>query len=110
MNKLHITRKQWIFFLRWAVYGAMFLLAMALQGTILSRLSIFGVKLNLLPACIICVALQEGQERGGGRRLWLSQYRGADLFRGILRMAVPCAVLSHAALHSAVLPGSVARQ
>ena len=57
MNKLHITRKQWIFFLRWAVYGAMFLLAMALQGTILSRLSIFGVKLNLLPACIICVAL-----------------------------------------------------
>ncbi len=65
MNKLHITRKQWIFFLRWAVYGAMFLLAMALQGTILSRLSIFGVKLNLLPACIICVALQEGQERGG---------------------------------------------
>ena len=61
MNKLHITRKQWIFFLRWAVYGAMLLLAMALQGTILSRLSIFGVKLNLLPACIICVALQEGQ-------------------------------------------------
>ena len=101
----------------------MFLLAMALQGTILSRLSIFGVKLNLLPACIICVALQEGQERGGVFALCASTVlavAGADFgylsiavltfSGGILRMAVPCAVLSHAALHSAVLPGGVARQ
>lgn len=89
MNKLHITRKQWIFFLRWAVYGAMFLLAMALQGTILSRLSIFGVKLNLLPACIICVALQEGQERGGVFALCASTVlalAGADF--GYLSIAV----------------------
>lgn len=89
MNKLHITRKQWIFFFRWAVYGAMFLLAMALQGTILSRLSIFGVKLNLLPACIICVALQEGQERGGVFALCASTVlalAGADF--GYLSIAV----------------------
>ena len=65
------------------------LLAMALQGTILSRLSIFGVKLNLLPACIICVALQEGQERGGVFALCASTVlalAGADF--GYLSIAV----------------------
>ena len=42
MNKLHITRKQWIFFLRWAVYGAMFLLAMALQEIGVPSVSLTG--------------------------------------------------------------------
>lgn len=65
MNKLHITRKQWLFFLRWATYSALFFVTLVLQGTILSRFTIFGVRLNLLPPCIVCVAMQEGQERGG---------------------------------------------
>lgn len=65
MNKLHITHKQWICFLKWLTYSVMFVLALTLQGSILSRFTFLGVKVNLIPSCLICVALVEGTERGG---------------------------------------------
>lgn len=65
MNKLHITHKQWISFLKWATYFVLFVLVLTLQGTILSRITILGAKLNLIPCVIVCVAVTEGIEQGG---------------------------------------------
>ena len=65
MNKLHITRRQWISFFKWALYTLLFLFAIVLQTTILGRVTLFGAKFNLVPSCIVCIALTEGSERGG---------------------------------------------
>lgn len=65
MDKLHITHKQWLCFLKWTIYTLMFVVTLTIQNTILSRVPIFGVKLDLIPPCLICVALIEGGEQGG---------------------------------------------
>lgn len=111
MNKLHITRKQWICFLKWLAYAVMFVLTLTLQGTILSRFTILGTKLNLIPCLIICVALIEGTESGGVFALCTSvvwALSGGDY--GVLAIvlltacAIFCAWLCRAFLHNTLLP------
>lgn len=111
MNKLHITRKQWICFFKWLTYTVMFLLTLTLQGTILSRFTILGTKLNLIPSLIVCVALIEGSESGGVFALCSSviwALSGGDY--GVLAIvlltacAVFCAWLCSAFLHNTLLP------
>lgn len=63
-KKLHITRLQWRIFLKWALYAAAFLATVVLQTVILSRLPVFGAKVNLVPYFIGCVCIIEGADSG----------------------------------------------
>ena len=114
MNKLHITHKQWICFLKWATYFLLFVLVLTLQGTMLSRHTILGTKLNLLPCVIVCVALTEGIEQGGIFALCTSAVwalAGADFgFVSIVVLtagAIFFAWLCRAFLYNTLLPCAV---
>lgn len=63
LDKLYITPRQWLHFLRWALYSLLLLLAAMLQTVVLAeRLT---VRPNFVPIVICCVCLREGAERGG---------------------------------------------
>lgn len=111
MNKLHITHKQWICFLKWLTYCVMFVLTVTIQGSLLGRFTILGVKLNLIPCLIICVAIVEGMERGGIFALCTSlvwALSGGDFgFVSIVVLtacAIFCAWLCSAFLYQTIFP------
>lgn len=51
--------------LMWVLYGLLFLLVMLVQTTVFGRTRFFGVKLNLIPVTIVCIAMGAGHEAGG---------------------------------------------
>ena len=51
--------------LKWVLYAALFLAVMLVQTMLLGRTRFFGVKLNLMPIVITCVAIWTGHEAGG---------------------------------------------
>ena len=63
LDKLYITPRQWLHFLRWALYSLVLLLTAMLQTVVLAgRVSICP---DFVPIVITCVCLREGPERGG---------------------------------------------
>lgn len=57
--------KQYRKVLMWVLYGLLFLLVMLAQTTVLGRTRFWGVKLNLIPVTIVCIAMGTGHEAGG---------------------------------------------
>ena len=57
--------KQYRKVLMWVLYGLLFLLVMLVQTTVLGRTRFWGVKLNLIPVTIVCIAMGTGHEAGG---------------------------------------------
>ena len=51
--------------LMWVLYGVLFLAVMLLQTTVFGRVRFYGVKLNLLPVTVVCIAMFVGHEAGG---------------------------------------------
>ena len=49
----------------WLLFAALFLLVMLVQTTVFGRVRFFGVKLNLLPAMVVCITMWMGHEAGG---------------------------------------------
>lgn len=49
----------------WAFFALLYLLVMLVQTTLFGRVRLFGVKLNLMPMVIVCIAMQVGHEAGG---------------------------------------------
>ena len=64
LQKLRITRQQWRTLLKWALYAVAFIAALVIQGVILSRHPLFGVKVNLVPWFVGCVCFIEGGDSG----------------------------------------------
>ena len=63
LDKLYITPRQWLHFLRWALYSLLLLFVAMLQTVVLAgRVSICP---DFVPIVISCVCLREGPERGG---------------------------------------------
>ena len=52
-------------YLMWAFFALLYLLVMLVQTTLFGRVRLFGVKLNLMPIAIVCIAMQVGHEAGG---------------------------------------------
>ncbi len=59
MNQTY--RKLWM----WGLYALLFLAVMLMQTTVFGRVRFFGVKLNLMPVAVACIAMQAGHEAGG---------------------------------------------
>lgn len=51
--------------LMWALFALLYLLVMLVQTTLFGRLRIFGVKLNLMPVVLVCIAMQVNHEAAG---------------------------------------------
>lgn len=87
LDKLYITPRQWLSFLRWALYSLLALLCAMLQTVVLAnRVTVCP---DLVPIVIVCVCLREGAERGGifaltASLLWC--FSGAD--QGSVAIAV----------------------
>ena len=64
LQKLRITRLQWKIIFKWALYAVAFLFTLVIQGVILSRHPLFGVKVNLVPYFVGCVCIIEGADSG----------------------------------------------
>ena len=82
LQKLRITRQQWKIILKWALYAAAFLLTLVIQGVILSRRPLFGIKVNLVPYFVGCVCIIEGADSGSVFAMIVSfawALAGADL-------------------------------
>lgn len=67
--------------LMWALYAVLFLFTMLLQTVVFGHLRVWGVKLNLLPVAVVCIAMRAGHEGGGlfgllAALVW--QFTGAD--------------------------------
>lgn len=64
LKKLRITRNQWRSILKWALYSLCLVGILVIQSVILSRLPVFGAKVNLVPWFVGCVCFIEGSESG----------------------------------------------
>ena len=64
LKKLRITRLQWRTIMKWALYAFAFVATLVIQSVILSRLLVFGTKVNLVPYFIGCVCVIEGPDSG----------------------------------------------
>ncbi len=64
LQKLRITRQQWIIILKWALYAAAFIFTLVIQGVILNRHPLFGIRVNLVPYFVGCVCVIEGADAG----------------------------------------------
>ena len=51
--------------LMWAFFALIYLLVMLVQTTLFGRVRLLGVKLNLMPIVIVCIAMHVGHESGG---------------------------------------------
>ena len=49
----------------WALFGLLYLLVMLMQTTTFGRVRSFGIKLDLMPVVLVCIALHVGHETGG---------------------------------------------
>ena len=93
----YLTRQQWFGILKWTVYALLFLLAVVFQSVLLSRLPVFGVRLNAIPTLLVCVCLREGTERGGLFVLLASLFwalSGVDMGNLSILLLTVCAVIS----------------
>ena len=61
---LHMTQQQRLTYLRWGLYIAVCLLALIVQDTIMSRVSILGATTDLAPAALLLIAVIENSEVG----------------------------------------------
>ena len=52
-------------YIMWALYALLFLLVMLVQTTVFGRVRFYGVKLNLMPVVMVCIAMGVGHEAGG---------------------------------------------
>lgn len=52
-------------YLMWVFFSLLYLLVMLVQTTLFGRMRLLGVKLNLMPMVIVCIAMQVGHEAGG---------------------------------------------
>ena len=64
LQKLRITRKQWRIILKWALYVVAFIATVVIQGVILNRQPLFGIRVNLVPYFVGCVCVIEGADAG----------------------------------------------
>ena len=64
LSKLHITGKQRLYLLKWALIGITLILLSILQDVIFCRLRLFGAATDLLPCAIILICIMEGVENG----------------------------------------------
>lgn len=64
LKKLRITRIQWRIIGKWSLYTIVLVATIVIQSVILSRLPIFGAKVNLIPYLIGCVCIIEGADSG----------------------------------------------
>ena len=51
--------------LMWALFALLYLLVILAQTTLFGRVRLLGVKLNLMPIAMVCIAMQVGHEAGG---------------------------------------------
>lgn len=97
LKHFYLTRRQWFGILKWTVYALLFLLAVVFQSVILSRLPLFGFRLNAIPILLVCVCLREGPEKGGLFVLLASTFwalSGIDMGNLWLLTVTLCAVFS----------------
>lgn len=64
LNKLYMTPKQRLTYLKWLLYALMILVLSVIQDVVLCKVSFFGVTTDLVPMGIMLVCLLEGVERG----------------------------------------------
>lgn len=64
LKKLRITKKQWKTILKWFLYAVALVATLVIQSVILSRLPVFGAKVNLVPYFVGCVCVIEGADSG----------------------------------------------
>ncbi len=64
LQKLRITRQQWRIIFKWALYALAFIATVVIQGVILNRHGLLGVKVNLIPYFVGCVCIIEGADAG----------------------------------------------
>lgn len=65
LNKLYITPRQRLVMLKWALYAALFVAVLVTQDVVLSRLTLFGGRMDLTSAVILLICVLEGAESGG---------------------------------------------
>ena len=93
----YLTKRQWFGILKWTVYSLLFLLAIVGQSVILSRLSIFGAKINAIPILLVCICMREGPEKGGLFVLLAATFwalSGVDMGSLMMLTVTVCAVFS----------------
>ena len=105
LKYFHLTKRQWQGVLKWVLYGLLTLLALLGQQVVLAKLPVWGTKLTLLPALIVCVCVREGPEKGGiyailAALLWCLS--GAD-FGNLSVAVIPIGAMLSAVLCRAVL-------
>lgn len=64
LKKLRLTRLQWKSVLKWFLYAAGLMATLVIQSVILSRLPVFGARVNLVPYYVGCVCVIEGPDSG----------------------------------------------
>ena len=97
LKYFHLTRRQWLGLVRWLLYALTLLLTIVLQSVLLSRLPIFGVRLNVIPLLLCCICVREGAEKGGlfvllGTLFWSCS--GLDYGNLSILVVTVCSVLS----------------
>ncbi len=64
LNKLYIPHNRRLQLLKWVLYSVLFLAALVLQDSVLSRFRIFGGMIDLAPVVMILVAMIQGADSG----------------------------------------------
>lgn len=64
LKNFHITKKQWLSLLRWTLYGALCVVLLVIQDTIMSRVSFYGVTTDLAPMAILLITVLVGTDCG----------------------------------------------
>lgn len=64
LNKLYMTPKQRLTYLKWLLYALLILVLSIVQDVMMSRVRVFGVTTDLVPMGIMLICLLEGVERG----------------------------------------------
>lgn len=52
-------------YLMWSLYALLFLFTLLTQTVFLGRTRFFGVRPNIMPVCVVCIAMFAGHEAGG---------------------------------------------
>ena len=64
LNKLYIPRSQRVRMLRWFLFGIFFLVLLVIQNSVTSRYRLYGGFLDLAPAALILICVQQGSHPG----------------------------------------------
>lgn len=97
LRYFHMTRQQWKQLVKWSVYGVFFLILLLLQTVVAAKNPVFGIKLCLIPAFLVCVCIKEGPEAGGlfaliGSVVWCLS--GSDYGNLTIVTLTICAIVS----------------